>query len=158
MKYNLFVGLNVKLKILQHSLFSLIKLNELSPERSCLMRGLLLLISTGSMSLNQEISGSGFPLAAHSIVAVLVLSTTFSWGPMSMVGKPWGIWFSGSLQWRIPLGCRKKNNTKTKNKKYTLYIYSTCTNSKPPWKYNLFFSWWRGSSGPWPWKLLRWKW
>lgn len=58
------------------------------------MRPLLLLISTGSMSLNQVISGSGFPLAAHNMVAVLVRSTTFSWGPMSMVGKPWGIWFS----------------------------------------------------------------
>ena len=58
------------------------------PERSCLIRPLLLLISTGRKSLNQEISGSGFPLAAHSMVAVRVLSTTFSWGPMSMVGKP----------------------------------------------------------------------
>lgn len=42
------------------------------------MRPLLLLMSTGSMSLNQEISGSGFPLAAHNMVAVLVFSTTFS--------------------------------------------------------------------------------
>lgn len=62
------------------------------------MRPLLLLMSTGSMSLNQEISGSGFPPAAHSMVAVLVFSTTFSWGPISMVGKPWGIWFSENLQ------------------------------------------------------------
>ncbi|TNN88372.1 hypothetical protein EYF80_001154 [Liparis tanakae] len=51
----------------------------------------------GSMSLNHEISGSGFPLAAHSMVAVLVLSTTFSWGPISMVGKPWGTWFSEKI-------------------------------------------------------------
>ena len=58
------------------------------------MRPLLLLMSTGSMSLYQEISGSGFPLAAHSMVAVRVLSTTLSCGPMSMEGKPWGTWFS----------------------------------------------------------------
>lgn len=58
------------------------------PERSCLMRPLLLLMSTGKKSLNQKISGSGVPLAAHNMVAVRVLSTTFSWGPMSMVGKP----------------------------------------------------------------------
>lgn len=67
------------------------------PERSCLMRPLLLLMSTGSMSLYHEISGSGFPPAAHSIVAVRVFSTTFSWGPMSMVGKPGGIWFSENM-------------------------------------------------------------
>ncbi len=65
------------------------------PERSCLIRPLLLLMSTGRKSLNQEISGSGFPLAAQSMVAVRVRSTTFSCGPMSMVGKPWGIWSSG---------------------------------------------------------------
>lgn len=35
------------------------------------------------------------PLAAHSIVAVRVRSTTFSWGPMSMLGKPGGSWSSG---------------------------------------------------------------
>lgn len=64
------------------------------------MRPLLLLMSTGSMSLNQEISGSGFPLAAHSMVAVLVLSTTFSWGAISMLGKPWGIWFSENVTGR----------------------------------------------------------
>lgn len=58
------------------------------PERSCLIRPLLLLMSTGRKSLNQEISGSGFPLAAQSMVAVRVRSTTFSCGPMSMVGKP----------------------------------------------------------------------
>lgn len=46
--------------------------------------------STGRKSLNQEISGSGMPLAAHSMVAVLDRSTTFSWGPMSMLGKPNG--------------------------------------------------------------------
>lgn len=67
----------------------------LLPERSCLIRPLLLLMSTGRKSLNQEISGSGFPLAAQSMVAVRVRSTTFSCGPMSMVGKPWGIWSSG---------------------------------------------------------------
>lgn len=64
------------------------------PERSCLILPLLLLMSTGSMSLYQVISGSGFPLAAHNMVAVRVRSTTFSWGPMSMEGKPWGTWFS----------------------------------------------------------------
>lgn len=58
------------------------------PERSCLIRPLLLLMSTGRKSLNQDISGSGFPLAAQSMVAVRVRSTTFSCGPMSMVGKP----------------------------------------------------------------------
>lgn len=58
------------------------------PERSCLMRPLLLPRSTGRKSLNQWISGSGLPLAAHSMVAVRVLSTTFSCGPMSMVGNP----------------------------------------------------------------------
>lgn len=62
------------------------------------MRPLLLLMSTGSMSLYQDISGSGFPLAAHSMVAVRVRSTTFSWGPMSMEGKPWGTWFSETQQ------------------------------------------------------------
>lgn len=54
------------------------------------MRPWLLLGSTGRKSLNQVISGSGIPLAAHSMVAVLVRSTTFSWGPMSMLGKPNG--------------------------------------------------------------------
>lgn len=32
------------------------------------------------------------------MVAILVFSTTFSWGPISMVGKPWGIWFSENLK------------------------------------------------------------
>lgn len=64
------------------------------PERSCFIRPLPLSISTGRKSLNQKISGSGFPLAAQSMVAVRVLSTTFSWGPMSMEGKPCGIWSS----------------------------------------------------------------
>ena len=73
------------------------------PERSCLMRPLLLFISTGRKSLNQEISGSGLPLAAHSMVAVRVFSTTLSWGSMSMVGKPWGIWFSGKQKGRHSL-------------------------------------------------------
>lgn len=49
-----------------------------SPERSCLMRPLLVAGSTGRKSLNQEISGSGFPPAAHSMVAVRAFSTTFS--------------------------------------------------------------------------------
>lgn len=44
----------------------------------------------GRKSLYQVISGSGLPLAAQSIVAVRVRSTTFSWGPMSMLGKPGG--------------------------------------------------------------------
>ena len=67
-----------------------------SPDRSCLMRPLLALGSTGRKSLNQVISGSGLPLAAQSIVAVRVRSTTFSWGPMSMLGKPGGSWSSGA--------------------------------------------------------------
>lgn len=65
-----------------------------SPDRSCFMRPLLALGSTGKKSLNQVISGSGLPLAAQSIVAVRVRSTTFSWGPMSMLGKPGGSWSS----------------------------------------------------------------
>lgn len=64
------------------------------PERSCLMRPLLVAVSTGRKSLNQEISGSGLPLAAQSMVAVRAFSTTFSCGPMSMVGKPAGRWSS----------------------------------------------------------------
>lgn len=64
------------------------------PDRSCLMRPLLLVVLTGRKSLNQEMSGSGLPLAAQSIVAVRVRSTTFSCGPMSMVGKPEGSWSS----------------------------------------------------------------
>lgn len=48
------------------------------PDRSCLMRPLLAVGSTGRKSLNQVISGSGFPLAAQSMVAVRVRSTTFS--------------------------------------------------------------------------------
>lgn len=64
------------------------------PDRSCLMRPLLLLVLTGRKSLNQEMSGSGLPLAAQSMVAVRVRSTTLSWGPISMVGKPGGSWSS----------------------------------------------------------------
>lgn len=60
------------------------------PERSCLIRPLLALGSMGRKSLYQVISGSGLPLAAQSIVAVRVRSTTLSWGPMSMLGKPGG--------------------------------------------------------------------
>lgn len=60
-----------------------------------MMRPLLALGSTGRKSLNQVISGSGLPLAAQSIVAVRVRSTTFSCGPMSMLGKPGGSWSSG---------------------------------------------------------------
>ncbi len=48
------------------------------PDRSCLMRPLLLLVLTGRKSLNQEMSGSGLPLAAQSMVAVRVRSTTLS--------------------------------------------------------------------------------
>lgn len=44
----------------------------------------------GRKSLNQVISGSGLPLAAQSMVAVRVRSTTFSCGPMSMLGNPAG--------------------------------------------------------------------
>lgn len=69
------------------------------PDRSCLIRPLLALGSTGRKSLNQVISGSGFPLAAQSMVAVRVRSTTFNWGPMSMLGKPGGSWSSGSVEW-----------------------------------------------------------
>lgn len=65
------------------------------PDLSCLMRPLLLVVLTGRKSLNHEMSGSGLPLAAHSMVAVRVRSTTFSCGPMSMVGKPGGSWSSG---------------------------------------------------------------
>lgn len=68
------------------------------PDRSCLIRPLLALGSTGRKSLNQVISGSGFPLAAQSMVAVRVRSTTFNWGPMSMLGKPGGSWSSGSVK------------------------------------------------------------
>lgn len=60
------------------------------PERSCLIRPLLALGSMGRKSLYQVISGSGLPLAAQSMVAVRVRSTTLSWGPMSMLGKPGG--------------------------------------------------------------------
>jgi len=59
-----------------------------------LIRPLLLDVSTGRKSLNQVISGSGLPLAAQSMVAVRERSTTFSWGPMSMVGNPEGSWSS----------------------------------------------------------------
>lgn len=68
------------------------------PDRSCLIRPLLLLVLTGRKSLNQEMSGSGLPLAAQSIVAVRVRSTTFNWGPMSIVGKPAGSWSSETQQ------------------------------------------------------------
>lgn len=69
------------------------------PDLSCLMRPLLVVVLTGRKSLNQEMSGSGLPLAAQSMVAVRVRSTTFSCGPMSMVGKPGGSWSSGD-RWR----------------------------------------------------------
>lgn len=70
------------------------KNNKTLPDRNCLMRPLLLVVSTGKKSLNQVISGSGFPLAAHNMVAVRVRSTTFNCGPISMVGKPEGSWSS----------------------------------------------------------------
>lgn len=70
------------------------------PDLSCFILPLLALGSTGRKSLNQVISGSGFPLAAQSIVAVRVLSTTFSWGPISMFGKPGGNWSSGGREQR----------------------------------------------------------
>lgn len=62
------------------------------------MRPWLVLGSIGRKSLNQEISGSGMPLAAHSMVAVFVRSTTFSWGPMSILGKPNGNRSSGKTE------------------------------------------------------------
>lgn len=62
-----------------------------------MIRPLLLDVLTGRKSLNQVISGSGLPLAAHSIVAVRERSTTFSWGPMSIVGNPGGSWSSGKI-------------------------------------------------------------
>lgn len=67
---------------------------EAVPDLSCLMRPLLLVVLTGRKSLNHEMSGSGLPLAAQSMVAVRVRSTTFNCGPMSMVGKPRGSWSS----------------------------------------------------------------
>lgn len=73
---------------------------EALPDLSCFIRPLLALGSTGRKSLNQVISGSGFPLAAQSIVAVRVRSTTFSWGPISMFGKPGGNWSSGGREQR----------------------------------------------------------
>lgn len=48
------------------------------PERSCLILPLLALGSMGRKSLYQVISGSGLPLAAQSMVAVRVRSTTLS--------------------------------------------------------------------------------
>lgn len=60
------------------------------PDLSCLILPLLVLGSMGRKSLNQVISGSGLPLAAQSMVAVRVRSTTFSCGPMSMLGNPPG--------------------------------------------------------------------
>lgn len=53
-------------------------LELLLPERSCFIRPLLALGSMGRKSLYQVISGSGLPLAAHSMVAVRVRSTTLS--------------------------------------------------------------------------------
>lgn len=64
-----------------------------TPERSCLIRPWVY-VSMGRKSLNQVISGSGVPLAAHSMVAVRERSTTFSWGPISIDGKPAGSWSS----------------------------------------------------------------
>lgn len=88
----------------EHSLHSCIWVlilqprTETLPDRSCFILPLLALGSTGKKSLNQVISGSGFPLAAQSIVAVRVRSTTFSWGPMSMLGNPGGNWSSGGRE------------------------------------------------------------
>lgn len=88
----------------EHSLHSCIWVlilqpcTETLPDRSCFILPLLALGSTGRKSLNQVISGSGFPLAAQSIVAVRVRSTTFSWGPMSMLGNPGGNWSSGGRE------------------------------------------------------------
>lgn len=63
-----------------------------------MIRPLLLDVLTGRKSLNQVISGSGLPLAAQSMVAVRERSTTFSWGPMSMVGNPEGSWSSEKIK------------------------------------------------------------
>lgn len=92
------------------------------------MRPLLLLMSTGSMSLNQEISGSGFPLAAHSMVAVLVFSTTFSWGPISIVGKPWGIWFSENLPKEIFSIVTDTEQEKINKKRKNVFTKRFCQN------------------------------
>lgn len=89
------------------------------PERSCLMRPWVC-VSMGRKSLNQVISGSGVPLAAHSMVAVRERSTTFSWGPISIEGKPAGSWSSEihknkqtlhshlCLQWRASIFTRRR--------------------------------------------------
>lgn len=61
--------------------------------------------------MNQEMSGSGLPLAAQSMVAVRVRSTTFNCGPMSMVGKPGGSW--SSAQTRPPLESRLTRERRT---------------------------------------------
>lgn len=69
----------------------------------------------GRKSLNQVISGSGLPLAAQSMVAVRVRSTTFSCGPMSMLGKPVGS--------RSSVG---ENIAKFRDKQWTVR-YQLCT-------------------------------
>lgn len=74
------------------------------------MRPLLLVVLTGRKSLNQEMSGSGLPLAAQSMVAVRVRSTTFNCGPMSMVGKPGGSWSSGNRLRNIAAKVRAKHH------------------------------------------------
>lgn len=78
---------------------SLLHSQHVVPERSCLILPLLVAVSTGRKSLYQEISGSGFPLAAQSMVAVRVFSTTLSWGPMSIMGNPWGSCSSAKQKW-----------------------------------------------------------
>lgn len=77
-----------------HNITEVQDMKNFLPERSCLILPLLAAVSTGRKSLYQEISGSGLPLAAQSIVAVRAFSTTLSWGPISIVGKPGGSWFS----------------------------------------------------------------
>lgn len=98
-----------------------------SPDRSCLMRPWLLPGSTGRKSLNQEISGSGMPLAAHSMVAVLVRSTTFSWGPMSILGKPNGNRSSGRMKrkkiFRIERSRQHSTHNKQSKHKVQLSLY-----------------------------------
>lgn len=76
-----------------------------------MIRPWLVVGSTGRKSLNQEISGSGMPLAAHSMVAVLVRSTTFSWGPMSILGKPNGSRSSEKMEAADILSEKKKHNS-----------------------------------------------
>lgn len=94
------------------------------PERSCLIRPLLLDVLTGRKSLNQVISGSGLPLAAQSMVAVRERSTTLSWGPMSIVGNPAGSWSSVT-------------KTPGKNSELNGYMFSVQATGESKWTVGL---------------------